>query len=147
MESEKGLRGGAQYSYRPSSLLPGRWWLVKIEQSDRTQPQCGPVRVCVCVYWGIRRSFSRLSYKRRCHFHCGVLTLCDNWAQLFAATLYLRNEWHLFSIFVAATLLSCPAAKYSQFQEQKSQPVSLKMPSFCTQLGVTDIKITVMCFK
>lgn len=64
MESEIRLQCGAQYSYRPSFLLPGRWWLVKIDQSDRIRLQCGPVRLDTLLSFPV------------CAFaNCHVLTL------------------------------------------------------------------------
>ena len=76
MESEIGLQGGAQYSYRPSFFSCradddlGKNWPVR---SD-TALHCGPVRVCVCVCVWIRRSFSPsaavISSRRRCKLRC-----------------------------------------------------------------------------
>ena len=50
MESEIGLQGGAQYSYRPSFSPAGQMmtW-EKIDQSDRIQLSTADRCVCVCV--------------------------------------------------------------------------------------------------
>lgn len=83
MGSVRRLRGGAEYSHRPSFLLPGRWWLVKIEQSDRVR---APMRTGVCVRaWVSERGnaavFSPacgktpLSLSVRADANCAVVTL------------------------------------------------------------------------
>lgn len=80
MGSEIGLQGGAQYSYRPSFLLPGRWWLVKIDQSDRIQLQCGPV--CLCV--DTPQLFPLIQVeKRRCHFQSAPMQTAVFWHFFF----------------------------------------------------------------